>query len=174
MLKAVGYSTAHVGKWHLGVGKDQMYMPTNQGFDLYYGIPYSHDMCPYTICFYPQDPCDDYGAKPKDLVGCPLFKNTAIIEQPVDMTTLSVRYSQEATDWVRGQAQAKNPFFLYYAFHQPHKPTFAGRMHRNSTERGPYGDMIAEMDWMVGEILDELKKQKIERNTLVFFTSDNG
>lgn len=174
MLKPMGYNTAHVGKWHLGVGKDNMYMPTNQGFDYYYGIPYTHSWCPHFVCFYPNEPCDPVKDSTLTQPGCPVFRDTTIVEQPADFTTLSVKYSKEARAWVGQQAKANKPFFLYYAFHQPHVPNFAGEMFRNATDRGVYGDMIAEMDWMVGEILKELRIQGIERETLVLFTSDNG
>ena len=172
VLKSLNYSTALIGKWHLGIGKDRMYMPTNQGFDTYYGIPYTHDMCPCLKCFYPDQAC--FYKCNTGVVACPLFKDTTIIEQPTDFTTLSSKYSEEARTWVRKQSQANQPFFLFYAFHQTHSPMFAGQKFRNATTRGPFGDMLAEMDWMVGELLEELRDQGVQEETFIFFTSDNG
>ena len=172
MLKAKNYSTALIGKWHLGVGENNKFMPTNQGFDSYYGIPYTHDMCPCLKCFYPDQPCF-YKCATGD-VACPLFKDTTVIEQPTDFTKLSVKYSDEARTWIRKQAQANQPFFLTYAFHQTHNPMFSGKQFTNATDRGPFGDMLLEMDWMVGEVLKELKAQSLEKDTFIFFTSDNG
>ena len=172
VIKAQNYSTALIGKWHLGVGENNKYMPTNQGFDYYYGIPYTHDMCPCLKCFYPDQPC--FYTCNAQVVGCPLFKDTQIIEQPTDFTTLSMKYSEEARTWIKKQSQANRPFFLFYGFHQTHSPTYSGAQFTNTTERGPWGDMLMEMDWMVGQVLEELDAQKLTEDTFIFFTSDNG
>ncbi|XP_072020018.1 arylsulfatase A-like [Amphiura filiformis] len=171
-LKAKNYSTALIGKWHLGVGENNKYMPTNQGFDSYYGIPYTHDMCPCLKCFYPDQPC--FYTCNTDVVACPLFKDTVVIEQPTDFTKLSNKYSEEARTWIRKQAQTNQPFFLLYAFHQTHNPMFSNKKFTNATERGPFGNMLLEMDWMVGEMLEELRAHDLEEDTFIFFTSDNG
>ncbi|XP_072031079.1 arylsulfatase A-like [Amphiura filiformis] len=172
MLKPAGYSTSYVGKWHLGVGKDNRFMPTNQGFDDYFGIPYSHDMCPCTKCFYPADDCL-YNCNTK-LGQCALMEGTTIREQPTDLRTLSDKMSAHTRNWIANTAIQRKPFFLIYSFYQPHNPLYAGHRFRNATSRGPYGDMLAEMDWMIGEMLQELRDQDIEDNTFIFFTSDNG
>jgi arylsulfatase A len=102
VLKEAGYATAIVGKWHLGVGQNQTYLPTNHGFDYYLGIPYSHDMCPCLVCFYPDQPCFDKcrtGDTP-----CPLFENTRIIKQPADFTTLTANYTNAATSFIQKNA----------------------------------------------------------------------
>nr|XP_006822165.1 PREDICTED: arylsulfatase A-like [Saccoglossus kowalevskii] len=172
VLKPLGYSTAIIGKWHLGVGQNQKYLPTNYGFDSYVGVPYSHDMCPCLKCFYPSDPCFDqcrmYDAS------CPLFHNNTIVQQPVDLTTLTEVYSTEAKNFISGNAKSGTPFFLYLPFQHTHHPQFAGKYFRNSTLRGTFGDSLAELDWAVGQIIQELRLQKVEDNTFVFFTSDNG
>ena len=171
LLKPKGYKTAIVGKWHLGVGKDGMYLPTHQGFDTYFGIPYSHDMCPCKICFYPNASCASSCVD--QFTSCPLYKDTDIIEQPVDLTTLAEKYSEAATDFIKENA-GKNPFFLYMAFQHTHKPQFSGKRFTNSSIRGIFGDALSELDWQVGEIIDAIKTTGISENTFVFFTSDNG
>ncbi|XP_077990529.1 arylsulfatase A-like [Glandiceps talaboti] len=172
LLKPLGYRTGIIGKWHLGVGKNQMYLPTNYGFDSYYGIPYSHDMCPCLKCFYPGDACWDKCAP--GYTSCPLYHNTTIFEQPVDLTTLTERYSNEARDFISKNAQAGKPFFLYYPLQHTHHPQFASKAFRNTTLRGTFGDSLAELDWAVGQIIEEVRAQNIEDNTFIFFTSDNG
>ena len=171
LLKPKGYKTAIVGKWHLGVGNDGMYLPTHQGFDTYLGIPYSHDMCPCKICFYPNASC---AISCRDgITSCPLYKDTDIIEQPVDLTTLADKYSEAATSFIKENA-GKNPFFLYMAFQHTHKPQFSGKRFTNTSIRGIFGDALSELDWQVGEIMDTINSSGISENTFVFFTSDNG
>ncbi|XP_072169148.1 arylsulfatase A-like [Diadema setosum] len=172
VLKTKGYSTSIVGKWHLGVGKDRMYLPTHQGFDEYLGVPYSHDMCPCHTCFYPSDPC--WNTCDFNYTGCPLFQDTNIIEQPVNLLTLDEKYVSQANSFIDRNADAGNPFFLYYAFQHAHHPQFASQKFRNSTARGTYGDSLAELDWCVGKVLAQLKASGVLENTLVLFTSDNG
>ena len=172
ILKPHGYKSAIVGKWHLGVGENGTYLPTNQGFDYYMGIPYSHDMCPCPICFYPHGPCAsgcDRAYSP-----CPLFENTNILQQPADFTHLAEKYSNAATGFIRSNAQTNTPFFLYMAFQHTHKPQFSGKSFTGSSIRGIFGDALSELDWQVGEILQTLKDSQIENNTFVFFTADNG
>ena len=171
VLKEEGYQTAIIGKWHLGVGENNTYLPKNQGFDYYLGIPYSHDMCPTNICFYPNNSCLE-----KNRAGdtpCPVFENTEILQQPADMTTLAERYSNAATGFIKANAK-KNPFFLYMAFQHTHKPNFASKLFVNTTIRGVFGDSLSELDWEVGQIIDTLKSEGVSDNTFVFFTSDNG
>jgi arylsulfatase A-like enzyme len=147
MLKARQYATACVGKWHLG--HLPQFLPTTQGFDSYYGIPYSNDMKP-TI----------------------LVRDQTVIENPVDQTTLTKRYTAEALSFIRENRQG--PFFLYFAHNFPHVPLFASDDFKGTSPRGLYGDVVAELDWSVGQVLDTLAELDIDKNTLVFFTSDNG
>ncbi|XP_070577434.1 arylsulfatase A-like isoform X1 [Ptychodera flava] len=172
LLKPLGYTTGMVGKWHLGVGKNQTYLPSNHGFDSYYGIPYSTDMCPCLKCFYPADPCWD--TCDTRFTSCPIFQNSTIVEQPADYTTIAQKYSMEGRNFIARNAKSGKPFFLYYATQHTHFPNFAGKQFRNSTRRGAFGDSLAELDWEVGQLLEELKLQNLEKNTFVFFTSDNG
>ncbi|XP_014663265.1 PREDICTED: arylsulfatase A-like [Priapulus caudatus] len=167
-----GYKSAAIGKWHLGVGVNGTYLPTNHGFDEYYGIPYSHDMCPCPVCFYPDGSC----IRPcrNNEAPCPLFGNTTIVEQPADLISLTKKHIDKATDFIKEATDARNPFFLYYASYQTHHPQFAGQRFTNSSIRGAFGDALAELDWSVGMILKTVKDAGIENNTYVFFTSDNG
>ena len=171
LVKTKGYKTAMVGKWHLGVGENGMYLPTHQGFDSYLGIPYSHDMCPCKTCFYPHAPCDISCLS--GIVSCPLYENTDIIQQPVDLTTLAEKYSQAATGFIKDNA-GKNPFFLYMAFQHTHRPQFSGKRFTNTSIRGTFGDALSELDWQVGEIMETITNTGISDNTFVFFTADNG
>nr|XP_054764600.1 arylsulfatase A-like [Lytechinus pictus] len=172
IVKTKGYSTSIIGKWHLGVGENGTYLPTNQGFDEYLGVPYSHDMCPCHNCFYPNDPC--WNTCDSDYTSCPLFNNTDILEQPVNLTTLDATYVQRAKSVIQRNANAGTPFFLYYAFQHAHHPQFASKEFRNATARGTYGDSLAELDWCVGQVMEQLKMSGVLDNTLVLFTSDNG
>jgi arylsulfatase A len=102
LLKPAGYSSAIVGKWHLGVGANNTYLPTNQGFDYYLGIPYSHDFCPCFTCFAPNIPCFDRcrtGETP-----CPVFENTDIVQQPADLLSLTATYIDAATSFIKTKA----------------------------------------------------------------------
>lgn len=151
-LKEQGYATAAVGKWHLG--HETPYLPTDNGFDFYYGIPYSNDM--------------DNSAWPP----VPLMRNKDIIETPVDQATITPRYTEESLHFIRENRE--QPFFLYLAHTFPHIPLFASEKFRGTSSRGLYGDVIEEIDWSTGQILDELNESGLAENTLVFFTSDNG
>lgn len=146
-LKTKGYATACIGKWHLG--HLRRFLPTRHGFDYYFGIPYSNDMRP-----------------------TPLLENEKTIEEPVVQTTLTKRYTEKA---IRFLEQNKNkPFFLYFPHTFPHVPLFASQRFKDASLRGLYGDVVEELDWSVGRILDTLKKLGLAENTLVLFTSDNG
>ena len=171
-LKKGGYSTAMVGKWHLGVGANETYLPTNHGFDSYYGIPYSHDMCPCLLCFYPDTPCYDK-CRVED-TGCPIYQDTLIVEQPADFLTLTEKYVLTAQTFIQTESLAKRPFFLYMAFQHTHHPQFAGKKFTGSSIRGKFGDSLNELDWAVGEIMSTLKTYGVDNETFVFFTSDNG
>lgn len=157
VLKKKDYATACIGKWHLG---DTIpFLPTNQGFDFYFGIPYSNDMWPKhpTATGYP------------DL---PLMEGTEIIEENPDQDQLTTRYTEHALEFIR--SNAKKPFFLYLAHSMPHVPLGVSDKFRGKSKQGMYGDVIMEIDWSTGEIIKTLQELGIDENTIVFFTSDNG
>ena len=177
LLKSKGYATSCIGKWH--IGHKPKFLPTRQGFDSYYGIPYSNDM---TI-----DPEANLAAdiklregftldrirneKPKkDFV--PLMRNEEVIEYPCDQTTLTKRYTEEAVKFI--EKNKNKPFFLYLPHTMPHIPLFASEKFKGKSERGLYGDTIEEIDWSVGEIMKSLRDNNLDENTLVIYTSDNG
>ena len=157
VLKDRGYATACIGKWHLG---DQPpFLPTRQGFDEYFGIPNGHDM--------------GVRAKPFNLPP-PMVKNEVVIEDldPEDFGFLTKRYTEYALDFI--QRNAKKPFFIYLPHNMVHGPHAASPAFLNKTGKGLYADTVAEVDWSVGQILDRLVELKIDKRTLVLFTSDNG
>nr|ACO15484.1 Arylsulfatase A precursor [Caligus clemensi] len=170
LRRRYGYKSALIGKWHLGVGKKGEYLPTtSQNFDYYYGIPYAHDMCPCHECFAKGDclsTCHD------KFVGCPLYENNSIVEQPANLVTLTQRYTNKALKFL--SQNHKSHFFLTYSFHQAHHPQFAGPRFHNTSSRGAIGDALMEMDDAVGTIIRYIKKLGLRTKTLVLFTSDNG
>ena len=166
-LKTKGYATACVGKWHLG--HLPKYLPTSQGFDSYFGIPYSNDMdrtkdAPATASSVP-DPKVAY-------FNVPLMRGESIVERPAEQTTITRRYTEAAVEFI--EANRARPFFLYFAHTMPHVPLFASDQFKGKSARGIYGDVVEELDWSVGRILATLREQGIAERTLVFFTSDNG
>lgn len=161
VLKGAGYQTAAIGKWHLG--HLPQYLPTRHGFDSYYGIPYSNDMHPY------EGPGSPGNAKHPPL---PLMRDESVIETEPDQGMLTPRYTEEAVRRIR--AFRGRPFFLYYAHTFPHVPLYASPRFRGTSPRGLYGEVVAEIDWSVGEVLKALAETGQEKNTLVIFTSDNG
>lgn len=127
-----------------------------------------------------------------DYVPCPLFENSEIQQQPADFLTLTSTYANGATSFIKTKA-GKNlhyslcslaihvhcpasgtPFFLYFAFQHTHQPQFAGKEFTNTTLRGPFGDSLAELDWGVGQVMKALKDSRVDNDTFVFFTADNG
>lgn len=160
MLKDKGYKTAIFGKWHLGDHPD--FLPTEHGFDEYFGIPYSNDMWP----LHPQQgPIFNFGP-------LPLYENEKVIDTLTDQTLLTTQITERSVDFIT--RNAKNPFFLYVPHPQPHVPLFVSDKFKGKSKRGLYGDVIMEIDWSVGQILHALKKSGLEKNTIVIFTSDNG
>ena len=146
-LKPQGYATGMVGKWHLG--HNDRFMPWNQGFDEFYGVPYSNDMG----SFY-------------------WYENQDILYEDIDQQYLTKRYTDKAIDFInRHQSQ---PFFLYLAHSMPHVPLYASPNFQGKSERGLYGDVVQELDWSVGEIVRTLKAKGLWENTLLVFSSDNG
>ncbi|MFK7777288.1 MAG: sulfatase-like hydrolase/transferase [Gimesia sp.] len=147
VLKENGYATICIGKWHLG--HDPKYYPTRHGFDDYLGILYSNDMRPVN-----------------------LIKGEQILEYPVIQANLTKRYTHRAIEFIR--ENQKQPFFLYLPHAMPHKPLAASEAFYKKSGAGLYGDVIAELDWSVGEIFKTLRELNLDENTFVIFTSDNG
>lgn len=166
-LKTKGYATACIGKWHLG--HLPPFLPTNNGFDSYFGIPYSNDMD--RVADAPRGRESFWDPKVK-YWNVPLMRNEKIIERPADQTTITKRYAQEAVKYI--QENKDKPFFLYLPHSMPHVPLFASKDFQGTSRRGLFGDVIEEIDWAVGRVLDTLRKEGLAENTLVFFTSDNG
>jgi arylsulfatase A-like enzyme len=156
-LKEAGYTTACIGKWHLGHKPE--YLPTNHGFDHYYGIPYSNDM-------------DRETEGEQVIFNVPLHRDLEVIERPADQPTLTKRYTEESVKFIH--AHKDRPFFLYLAHTMPHIPLFRSADFEDVSLRGLYGDVIEEIDWSTGEILKALEEAGIDQHTLVLFTSDNG
>jgi arylsulfatase len=160
MLKNIGYKTAIFGKWHLG--DSPKFMPTRHGFDEFFGIPYSNDMWPY----HPQQgTVFNFGP-------LPLYENETVLDTLTDQSQLTTQITERSVDFIN--RNKNNPFFLYVPHPQPHVPLFVSDKFKGKSERGLYGDVIMEIDWSVGEILAALKKNGLEDNTVVIFTSDNG
>jgi arylsulfatase A len=156
-LRERGYATAAFGKWHLGVGADGIdgienrheFLPLQNGFDVYFGIPYSNDMKP-----------------------CVLVEGNAVVERDVDQRTLTRRYTERAAQFIR--AHRDDPFLLYLPYAMPHLPLNPGEEFAGRSRAGTYGDVIEEIDDSVGRVLDALRAGRIDTNTLVVFSSDNG
>lgn len=160
MLKAKGYATAIFGKWHLG--HHAKFLPTRHGFDEWFGIPYSNDMWPY----HPQQgPVFNF----PDL---PLYENEIVIDTLEEQSQLTTQITERSVDFIK--RNKNNPFFLYVPHPQPHVPLFVSDKFKGKSNRGLYGDVIMEIDWSVGQIMEALKSNGLEENTIVIFTSDNG
>ena len=147
ILKEKGYQTAAVGKWHLG--HMERFLPLNQGFDQYFGIPYSNDM--ESVVYLRDNEVEDFN---------------------VDQTYTTQKYTEEALSFI--DKASDSPFLLYLAHNQPHVPIYASPDFQGKSERGLYGDVIEEIDWSVGQILAKLEEKGILENTLIVFSSDNG
>jgi arylsulfatase A-like enzyme len=182
MLAAAGYRTACFGKWHLG--HHPPFLPTNQGFDEYFGVPYSNDMNidasmkladkvnwreGMTVEKFKAGKCN----------GPPLMRGTkangsAVVECPADQRTLTRRYTTEAIRFIDESIQADKPFFIYLPHTMPHIPLYASDEFRGTSAAGLYGDTLEEIDANVGDILNKLRAEKLADNTLVIYTTDNG
>lgn len=167
MLREAGYRTGCVGKWHLGHLPE--YLPTEHGFDSYFGIPYSNDMD--RIADAPKGMASIFEPK-SEYFNVPLLRDSKEIERPVDQTVITRRYTEEAVKFIK--AESEKPFFLYLAHSMPHVPLFRSKDFEGHSRRGLFGDVIEEIDWSVGRILQTLRDPQLAENTLVVFTSDNG
>ncbi len=159
VLKGEGYRTKIVGKWHCG---DQpAFLPTNHGFDEYYGLPYSNDMGI-------QGPIE----KRPERVPLPLLRNDEVIQEQPDQRGLTERYTEECVRFIRDNKQG--PFFLYLAHMYVHVPLFVPDRFLKQAKNGGYGAAVECIDWVAGVLFDELRRQGLDENTIVIFTSDNG
>ena len=156
-LKDAGYKTHMIGKWHLGY-KQKKFLPVNQGFDTWFGLPYSNDyMKPWVQTDEP----------------LALYRGETMVEHPFDQNPLTTRYTKEAVQLIE-RSGSTQPFLLYLAYAMPHLPLAVSDERRGLSSAGFYGDVIEEVDWSVGEVLQALEEKGIAENTLVFFASDNG
>lgn len=147
VLKEAGYETGMVGKWHLGHHDE--YWPTNQGFDYFYGVPYSNDMQPFD-----------------------LYHHKTIVQSPADQKALTDNYTEAATGFIRDHAA--EPFFLYFAQTFPHLPLHVPDDEAGVSEAGLYGDVVEHLDQGIGAIMDTLDELGLAEDTLIIVTSDNG
>ena len=168
LLKRAGYATGMFGKWHLG--HHESMMPNAQGFDEYFGVPYSNDMAHVHkyARFGGKEPAKKKGSYPK----LPLLHNGKVIELEPDQRFLTKRYTEQACKFIT--ANKDKPFFVYLPHSMPHVPWYRSKPFEGSSKRGVYGDVIQELDWGVGEVLKTLKTLGLDENTLVIYTSDNG
>lgn len=177
IVKPQGYATTCIGKWHLG--HREPFLPIHQGFDSFFGIPYSNDMTLDTVnavfakdCVF-RDGMNETKAREKaihDVV--PLMRGTEVIEYPADQDTLTKRFTEEAVKFIR--TNREQPFLLYLPHTMVHVPLAASAEFRGRSAAGLFGDAVEEIDWSVGQILQTLKDLKLDSRTLVIFTSDNG
>jgi len=151
ILKKQGYATACIGKWHLGDQKE--FLPTRQGFDYYYGIPYSNDMN-------------------RKAIPLPLMINEQVIQAPADQPALTQNYTRQAIKFI--EENKDRPFFLYLPHTMVHNPLQASAQFKDKSANGRYGDAVEEVDWSTGEILKKLKQLGLDDKTMVIFSSDNG
>lgn len=166
-LKKKNYATAAIGKWHLGHLPE--FLPTSHGFDTYFGIPYSNDMD--RLATAPRG--RQAFLKPRsEYWNVPLMRDEKIIERPADQTTITKRFTEEAVFFIN--KNKSKPFFIYLAHNLPHVPLFTSEEFDGISRRGLYGDVIEEIDWSVGKVIEALQANRLEKNTLVVFTSDNG
>lgn len=171
LLKQKSYETGAFGKWHLG--HLPQYLPTAQGFDSYLGIPYSNDMDKIGGPNYRAEAIKSPDFYP-DIAhfNVPLLRDRQIIERPADQNTITQRYTEEVVQFIRNKKD--RPFFAYLAHSLPHIPLFASSKFRGTSPRGLYGDVIEEIDWSVGQVLETLRELDLDEKTLVIFSSDNG
>ena len=169
MLKQKDYATGMFGKWHLGDHKSSL--PIHHGFDEYYGLPYSNDMWPHHpgVRHLPME------QRLKRWPHLPLVEGDEIIDTevtPEEQTRLTTDYTERAVKFI--EKSRKRPFFLYLAHSMPHVPLYVSKEREGKSGAGLYADVISEIDWSVGQILQALEDNAVDHKTLVIFTSDNG
>jgi len=158
VLKKKDYVCGAFGKWHLGF--QTQFLPTHNGFDEFYGIPYSHDM-------WDQNPTNKNFYPP-----LPLLEGDQVIATNPDNTQFTTQFTEKTIDFIR--RNSKKPFFVYLAHPLPHVPLAVSDKFKGKSKQGLYGDVMMEIDWSIGQILQTLAELKLDENTLVIFTSDNG
>ena len=171
ICKSRGYATAIYGKWHLG--HHPKFLPTNHGFDDYFGLPYSNDMWPLHPANLARKEKDPKATGPWPRL--PMISGTTVINhdvQPADQEQLTKQITEHATKFIRENAE--HPFFLYVPHPMVHVPLYASAAFRGKSGAGIFGDVVMEVDWSVGQILDTLDEVGVTENTLVVFTADNG
>ncbi|MCD7938214.1 MAG: sulfatase [Tannerellaceae bacterium] len=156
VLKKKGYACAAFGKWHLGHHKP--FLPVHHGFDEYFGIPYSNDM-------WPNHPTGSYPP-------LPLIEGDETVALDPDQTQFTTAFTERTLEFI--DKNKENPFFVYLAHPMPHVPLFVSDKFKGKSKQGLYGDVIMEIDWSIGQILEKLEKEGLDENTLVIVTSDNG
>lgn len=160
LLKQKGYSTAIFGKWHLGC--QHQFLPLQNGFDEYYGLPYSNDMWPY----HPQQ------GEVFNFPDLPTYEDNEIIGYNLDQSRLTTDYTMRSVNFIKKNKD--KPFFLYLAHNMPHVPLAVSDKFKGKSEQGLFGDVMMEIDWSIGEIWETVQKLGLEENTLIVITSDNG
>ena len=170
-FKESGYSTKIIGKWHCGDQED--FLPTNHGFDSYFGIPYSNDMGRQVkIKDYIPNDSSLHKITEWDRPPLPLVRDKEVIQEQPDQRSIAERYTEDAVKFMRENKET--PFFLYLAHMQVHLPLYAAEKFVKESKNGDYGACVASIDWSTKVIFDELKELGIDENTIVIFTSDNG
>ena len=147
LLKDNGYNTGIIGKWHLGHKHE--YLPLQQGFDSFFGIPYSNDMASTVY-----------------------FRGNEVVDHFPDQSLMTKKLTEESIKFI--ESNSENKFYLYLAHPMPHVPIYASEDFIGSSERGLYGDVIQELDWSVGKIIEKLREKNLLDNTMIIFSSDNG
>ncbi len=172
LLKQKGYATGAFGKWHLG--HLPQFLPTAHGFDTYYGIPYSNDMDGTRPAreYHQRSRTEANFHPPSAWWNVPIIRDTKVVERPADQRTITKRFADEAINFIKSNKQ--KPFFVYLANSMPHIPLLASDQFRGNSPRGLYGDVIEEIDHNVGRVLQTLREEGLDKNTLVVFSSDNG
>jgi arylsulfatase A-like enzyme len=175
LCKQKGYATAIFGKWHLG--DEEVFLPPHHGFDEYFGIPYSNDMWPLHPEYVNLPP--DAAGRKKGFPPLPLIDGTRIVNpnvQAEDQATFTTRFTERAVAFIERNASAEEdrPFFLYLPHPLPHVPLFVSDKFAGKSKQGLYGDVMMEIDWSVGQVLDAIDRNGLAENTLVIFATDNG
>jgi len=174
LLKKRGYATACIGKWHLGDQPE--FLPTRQGFDYYFGLPYSNDMGPAEdgVKSSLGAPIPKRRRKGKAQPPLPMMRNETVLQRvlPGDQIRLVELYTKEAVQFIR--AHREGPFFVYLPHSAVHFPIYPGKAFQGRSPHGYYSDWVEEVDWSVGQVLDTVRALKLAHNTFVLFTSDNG
>lgn len=169
IAKQKGYATACYGKWHLGHA--EKFLPLQNGFDDYFGLPYSNDMWP----FHPEIRHLPMEERLKRWPHLPLIDGNKIVNPQMtdrDQEQLTTQYTERAVSFI--EKHKDEPFLLYVPHSMVHVPLYVSSKFRGKSQRGLFGDVMMEVDWSVGQILDALRRHQLQDNTLVIFTSDNG